>query len=51
MINLKRAALDKRQFKLQKGLDPLIEKLDRAGVSELLDLKRKNVCKKRLGLF
>jgi hypothetical protein len=33
-------------LKLQSGLDPLLERLDAAGVTELLDVRRKNVCKK-----
>lgn len=32
-------------FKLKKGADALIEKLEQAGVNELVDLKRKSVCK------
>ncbi|OAB36672.1 hypothetical protein PMSD_10100 [Paenibacillus macquariensis subsp. defensor] len=32
-------------FKLKKGADALIEKLEQAGINELVDLKRKSVCK------
>jgi len=33
-------------FKLKQGLDPLIDRFDKEGVNELLDVARKNVCKK-----
>lgn len=42
---------EEMDFKLKKGLDPLIDRLDSAGVTELLDIQRKNVCKKRFGFF
>jgi len=42
---------EEMDFKLSKGLDALVDRLDAAGVTELLDIRRANVCKKRLGLF
>lgn len=42
LVPLYREEMD---FKLRHGLDPLLERLDAAGVNEFLDLKRKNVCK------
>ena len=42
---------EEMDFKLDKGLDPLIDKLDKANVTELLDILRPNVCKRSfLGL-
>jgi predicted Zn finger-like uncharacterized protein len=38
-------------FKLKRGLEALIDPLSRAEVSELLDLGRKNVCKRRFWPF
>jgi len=38
-------------FKLQKGAQPLIEKLLRNRINEVIDVSRKNVCKKLFGLF
>jgi hypothetical protein len=48
LVPLYREEMD---FKLKKGLDPLLDRLDKAGVTELLNVSRKNVCKKWLGLF
>jgi hypothetical protein len=42
---------EEMEFKLKSGLDPLLDRLDAAGVTELLDVRRKNVCKRRFGLF
>jgi hypothetical protein len=39
------------ELKLKKGMDALTERLDAKGVSELLDIKRKNTAKKRFGIF
>ena len=36
---------EEMNFKLKHGTDPLVERLARAGISELLDVNRKNVCK------
>jgi hypothetical protein len=47
-VPLYREELD---YKLDHGLDPLLDRLDEAGVTELLDLGRKNVCRKRFGLL
>jgi hypothetical protein len=38
-------------LKLKKGADELFDHFDQTNVTELLDLKRKNVAKKRFGLF
>jgi hypothetical protein len=37
---------EEMDLKLQQGTDPLLEKLARAGVTELVNINRKNVCKK-----
>ncbi|MBB3113833.1 hypothetical protein FHS18_005946 [Paenibacillus phyllosphaerae] len=43
---------EEMNFKLSKGADALLEKLAQADVNELVDPRRKNVCKKKLfGLF
>jgi hypothetical protein len=34
-------------LKLSQGTEPLVEKFAQAKVSELLDIRRVNVCKKR----
>jgi hypothetical protein len=34
------------EFKLKHGFDPLVELLDKNKVTELLDIRRRNVCKK-----
>jgi hypothetical protein len=39
------------KLKLDRGAEELFGRLDKAGVNELLDLKRKNVARKFLGLF
>lgn len=35
---------EEMDFKLQQGLDPLMDRLDKAGVTELLNISRPNVC-------
>lgn len=42
---------EEMDFKLKKGFDALVDRLDKYKVNELLDLGRKNTCKKFLGLF
>ncbi|MFC3798813.1 suppressor of fused domain protein [Cohnella sp. GCM10012308] len=42
---------EEMDFKLKQGPEALFEKLEAAGVNELLRADRKNVCKKRFGLF
>lgn len=37
---------EEMEFKLQQGLDPLIDRLDKQGVNELLNIRRKNVCRR-----
>jgi hypothetical protein len=46
LVPLYREEMD---FKLRNGLDPLLERLGEACVTELLDIKRKNTCKRRPG--
>jgi hypothetical protein len=38
---------EEMDLKLQQGTDPLIDKLAKAGITELLDANRPNVCKKK----
>ena len=40
---------EEMDFKLQHGCDLLYDKLDAIGVTELLDLRRKNACARRFG--
>lgn len=42
---------EEMDFKLNQGAETLFEKLEAAGIDELLRADRKNVCKKRFGLF
>jgi hypothetical protein len=42
---------EEMELKLKKGSDGLIDRFDKYGVSEILDVKRKNTAKKFLGLF
>ena len=42
---------EEMDFKLKAGVEGLVEKLGAIEVSELLDPKRKNACKKKFGLF
>ena len=42
---------EEMEFKLRKGARPLIERLVRNKVNEIVNLNRQNVCKKRFGLF
>ena len=42
---------EETEFKLEHGLDALLHKFDKFEVCELLDLERRNVVKKRWGLF
>jgi hypothetical protein len=39
------------ELKLRKGSDELVERLDEAGLSELLDPKRASVAPRRRGLL
>jgi hypothetical protein len=48
LVPLYREEMD---FKLRKGFEPLLERLGGEGVTELLNIERHNVCKKRWGLF
>jgi hypothetical protein len=48
LIPLYREEMD---FKLNAGFDPLLDKLEKIGVNELLDINRKNSCQKRWWWF
>lgn len=42
---------EEMNFKLKKGSQALLDKIDRANIGTVLDINRKNTCKKRFGLF
>ena len=43
---------EEMDFKLNKGLDALIDRFDKAGVTDFIDVDRPNTCRrKRFGLF
>lgn len=42
---------EEMDYKLKKGTDALLEKFDKYGISEIIDVNRKNTCKKKFGLF
>ena len=42
---------EEMELKLKRGADPLMRRLEQARVTELLDIQRPNVCKRRFGLF
>ena len=42
---------EEMDLKLRKGSDELLEKFDKYGISDIVDIKRRNVAKKRFGLF
>jgi hypothetical protein len=42
---------EETDYKLKHGADALMERLDQAGISPVVDVGRKNVCRKRFGLF
>ncbi|MCB1582220.1 MAG: suppressor of fused domain protein [Xanthomonadales bacterium] len=42
---------EEMNYKLDKGSDALLDKFDKHGVSDVVDIKRKNIAKKRFGLF
>jgi hypothetical protein len=42
---------EEMNLKLNKGSDPLLDKFDRYGISDLIITDRKNVAKKRFGIF
>lgn len=42
---------EEMEFKLKRGGAELYERFDQEGINELLDINRKNVCRKRFGLF
>lgn len=42
---------EEMNLKLAKGSDALLEKFDKHGISDIIDIKRKNVAKKWLSLF
>jgi hypothetical protein len=42
---------EEMEFKLKHGGEQLYDRFDQAGINELLDINRKNVCRKRFGIF
>jgi hypothetical protein len=42
---------EEMEFKLAKGSEMLLKKFDKYGVSDVVDVNRKNVIKKRFGIF
>lgn len=42
---------EEMEYKLKKGSDALLNRLNKAGISPVVDIKRKNACAKRFGLF
>lgn len=42
---------EEMNLKLNKGTDPLLDKFDKYGISDLITADRKNVVKKRFGIF
>jgi hypothetical protein len=42
---------EEMELKLKTGVETLYERFNRQGISELLDIKRRNVAKKMFGLF
>lgn len=42
---------EEMNFKLEKGLDALFDRFDKHGINEIVDVRRKNVCKKRFGFL
>lgn len=42
---------EEMNFKLDQGSDALLDKFDKYGISDIIDIKRKNVAKKMFGLF
>jgi hypothetical protein len=42
---------EETELKLKKGADEIFERFDQNQISELVDLRRKNVAKKRFGIF
>jgi len=42
---------EEMDYKLKKGTDALLEKFDKYNISEIIDVNRKNTCKKKFGFF
>jgi hypothetical protein len=42
---------EETNFKLKRGADKLFERFERDNISQVIDLDRKNVCRKRFGIF
>ena len=42
---------EEMDYKLKKGSDALLNQLDKYNIGEIIDVNRKNTCKKRFGLF
>ncbi|HEY2495257.1 MAG TPA: suppressor of fused domain protein [Paenibacillus sp.] len=50
-FNLMPLYTEEMNYKLKNGADALLAKLEKAGVDEKVDIKRRNVCKKLFGIF
>ncbi len=42
---------EEMNLKLNKGTDALLDKFDKYGINDIVDIKRKNVARKRYGIF
>ena len=42
---------EEMDYKLKKGTEALLDKFDKYNISEVVDINRKNTCKKKFGLF
>lgn len=42
---------EEMNYKLRKGYEALLDKFDESGITDVVDIKRKNVAKKRFGIF
>jgi hypothetical protein len=42
---------EEMQLKLNMGSDKLLDRFDQAGINDIIDPRRRNVAKKRFGLF
>lgn len=42
---------EETDYKLKRGAEALVERLHKEGISQIVDVGRKNVCRKRFGIF
>ncbi len=42
---------EEMNLKLKKGTDPILARFEKWGINDIIDIERRNVAKKRLGLF